>query len=343
MSGADVYRFQLAYFEENAQQYLTYVLTLFVSRTGGPTELSIWDVKGHRVFLKKGVYDMDQPIRLPDLFIGGNVCICARKYKIVAYGDGSTKTALGPQSDVVHVTVSDQALAALGVLMSAASEYGFFFKRVKTAFADKHGDPATVHFELLGEEAVQRFAQLLTDCLGTADVPGVSFVQGGSPAAEQIFEGKLSTATHNNCSVCIVRPHAMREGLAGAVVGELLQAGFELSAMQTFSMHRPQVENFYEVYKTVIPSAQYSGAVSELSSGLCLVIEVRSKDGSAVPVLRELCGPYDVEIAKHLRPHCLRARLGRDNVHNVVHCTDLPEDGPLESQYFFSILPGVGV
>lgn len=41
--------------------------------------------------------------------------------------------------------------------------------------------------------------------------------------------------------------------------------------------------------------------------------------------LRELCGPFDVEVARHLRPKTLRALHGRDNVHNVVHCTDLPE------------------
>lgn len=341
MSGADVYRFVLSYFEENSQQYKDYVLTLYVSRTGGPTELAIWDVKAHRVFLKRGVYDQDQPIRLHDLYIGSNVCICARKYKIVEYGDGTTKNTLGPASDVVHVAISGKALAALGVLMSVANESGLLFKRVKTAFADKHGDPPTVHMELLGQDPVQGFAKVLEGCLGSADVPGI-VIEQGSPAADQIFEGKLSTATHDNCSVCIIRPHAVREGHVGAVVSDLLQAGFELTAMQTFNMHRSQVENFYEVYKTVIPSAQYSGMVAELSSGLCLVIEVRAKE-DAVPKLRELCGPYDVEIAKHLRPHCLRARLGRDNVHNVVHCTDLPEDGPLESQYFFSILPGVGV
>ena len=46
----------------------------------------------------------------------------------------------------------------------------------------------------------------------------------------------------------------------------------------------------------------------------------------AVHRLRELCGPFDVEVARHLRPDTLRALHGRDNVHNVVHCTDLPED-----------------
>ena len=43
-------------------------------------------------------------------------------------------------------------------------------------------------------------------------------------------------------------------------------------------------------------------------------------------------------MARHLRPHTLRAKYGRDKVQNAVHCTDLPEDQVLEVEYFFKIL-----
>lgn len=33
-----------------------------------------------------------------------------------------------------------------------------------------------------------------------------------------------------------------------------------------------------------------------------------------------------------------RARFGVDKVKNAIHCTDLPEDGTLEAEYFFSIM-----
>lgn len=51
--------------------------------------------------------------------------------------------------------------------------------------------------------------------------------------------------------------------------------------------------------------------------------------------VREMCGPHDPEIAKHLKPNTLRAKFGYDRVRNAVHCTDLPEDGTLEVRYFF--------
>ena len=43
-------------------------------------------------------------------------------------------------------------------------------------------------------------------------------------------------------------------------------------------------------------------------------------------------------IAAHLRPDTLRAKYGRNKVQNAVHCTDLPEDIPLELEYFFKLL-----
>ena len=44
------------------------------------------------------------------------------------------------------------------------------------------------------------------------------------------------------------------------------------------------------------------------------------------------------EIARHVRPRSLRALFGRTKAQNSVHCTDLPEDGQLEVEYFFKIL-----
>ena len=46
----------------------------------------------------------------------------------------------------------------------------------------------------------------------------------------------------------------------------------------------------------------------------------------------------DVQIAQTLRPNCLRAKYGKSSLLNAVHCTDSPEDGVLECQYFFQTL-----
>lgn len=137
-----------------------------------------------------------------------------------------------------------------------------------------------------------------------------------------------------NCSCCIIKPHLLREKKAGQVVQHILDAGFEISAMQMFYLDKPTAVEFLEVYKNVLP--EYSALTDSLSQGACLVLEVRQS--SAVEMFRETCGPHDPEIARNLRPSSLRARFGSDRVKNGVHCTDLPEDGVLECEYFFSIL-----
>jgi len=60
-------------------------------------------------------------------------------------------------------------------------------------------------------------------------------------------------------------------------------------------------------------------------------LEVRYDD--VVNKFREICGPYDPEIAKTLRPNTIRSMFGIDRVKNAVHCTDLEEDAVLEVNY----------
>jgi nucleoside-diphosphate kinase len=65
-------------------------------------------------------------------------------------------------------------------------------------------------------------------------------------------------------------------------------------------------------------------------------MEIRAQD--APKTFREFVGPSDPEVARRLRPRTLRALFGRTKAQNAVHCTDLPEDGLLEVEYFFKIL-----
>uniref|UniRef100_A0A8D2BXU9 Nucleoside diphosphate kinase homolog 7 n=1 Tax=Sus scrofa TaxID=9823 RepID=A0A8D2BXU9_PIG len=65
--------------------------------------------------------------------------------------------------------------------------------------------------------------------------------------------GPANTAKFTNCTTCcIVKPHAISEGLLGKILMAIRDAGFEISAMQMFNMDRVNVEEFYEVYKGVV-------------------------------------------------------------------------------------------
>lgn len=143
-----------------------------------------------------------------------------------------------------------------------------------------------------------------------------------------------NTACYNDTTCCVIKPHAVAEGRAGQMINAILMAGFQISAIGTFSLDKVNAEEFLEVYKGVVH--EYPKMVEELMSGSCIVLEVRAQNSQAV--FRDFCGPADPEIARHIRPRTLRALYGKDKVKNAVHCTDLAEDATLEVEYFFRIL-----
>ena len=53
----------------------------------------------------------------------------------------------------------------------------------------------------------------------------------------------------------------------------ILDAGFEISAMELFNLSRPVVEEFYDVYKGFLP--KYLPLIEHLSSGPIIALEVR--------------------------------------------------------------------
>lgn len=210
-----------------------------------------------------------------------------------------------------------------------------------------------------------------------------------SPPAEQVdtysgfFFGdrKLrsagSTAQCTDCTLAIVKPHAVKEGTfpphrrcryharcahhpvprvvvpcmhcalahtalrvagftgkVGPILGDLLRSDLKVTAYEMFNIDLVAAEEFLEVYKGVLP--EYSGMTDELAGGNLLAVELVGSD--AVHQLRQLCGPRHVDVAQRIAPDTLRAQYGNDTIHNAVHCTDLDEDGVLESEYFFRIL-----
>jgi len=143
-----------------------------------------------------------------------------------------------------------------------------------------------------------------------------------------------NSAVLNNCTCCVIKPHALQH--AGKIIDMILSEGFEISALQMFNLDKPTAEEFLEVYKGVLP--EFVALVDQFTSGPCIALEIRQEN--VVQSFRELCGPLDPEVARHLRPSTIRARFGTNRVQNAVHCTDLPEDGALECEYFFKILAG---
>ena len=115
-----------------------------------------------------------------------------------------------------------------------------------------------------------------------------------------------TTGVLNSCSLCIIKPHIINNGQAGQVIDMILKMGFEISAAEMFYLSRPIIEEFYDVYKGVIP--EYLPVIEHLSNGPSIALEVRQEN--VVTTFRDFVGPHDPEIAKHIRSHTLRAHFG---------------------------------
>jgi len=185
-----------------------------------------------------------------------------------------------------------------------------------------------VAVELSGDQAVGRWKEI-----------SVRFKRRRSFAGEAgeldfFFASDFpTTALFNNCTLCLIKPHAVRRS-TGAIISLLLSEGFEISAMETFSMSLASAEEFLEVYKGV--ASRTFESAQELSKGPLVAMELRQE--KAVQKLRDLAGPPDPAMARQVAKDSLRAKFGEDEIRNAIHCTDLEEDAVIECEFFFKIL-----
>ncbi|XP_036609420.1 nucleoside diphosphate kinase 7 isoform X3 [Trichosurus vulpecula] len=360
------YVFVAEWYDPNASLLRRYDLLYYP--VDGSVEM--YDVKNHRTFLKRTVYDS---VRLQDLFIGNKVTIFSRQLHLIDYGDQYTARQLCSRKEKTLALLKPDAVRHAGEIINMINEAGFKISKLKMMmlsrkeatdfYVDHLSKPfynELLHFitispviamEILGDDAINEWKKLMGPAnpgMARTDFPTSIRARFGTDnirntvhgpdsfatAAKQLelffpssgSGGPVNTAKFTNCTCCIVKPHAISEGLLGKILIAIRDAGFEISAMQMYNLDRVNVEEFYEVYKGVV--AEFNEMVTELYSGPCVALEIQQND--ATKTFREFCGPADPEIARHLRPGTLRALFGKSKIQNAVHCTDLPEDGLLE-------------
>ncbi|XP_071949761.1 nucleoside diphosphate kinase homolog 7-like isoform X2 [Antedon mediterranea] len=275
--------------------------------------------------------------------------------------------AIGKVGPIIDIIYQSKLLInqAKMISLSTSNAQAFYAEHKAKPFYDKlvrfMTSGPVVAMELMGEDAIQAWRQILgpTDSsVARSEAPGSIRAMFGTDNTQNACHGSDSpasgeretdfffskphknTAQLKNCTCCIIKPTAVKNGQAGEIMSAICDAGFKMSALEMFHLERANAEEFLEVYKGVV--TEYMDMVSELCSGPSIVVEITgstSMDPNTIPAtFREFVGPSDPEIARHLRPKTLRARFGKNKVLNAVHCTDLSEDGMLETEYFFRIL-----
>jgi len=316
--------------------------------------LELYDIKAKRHFLKRCKYEGIQP---SDLYLGNTVTILSRTMNIVEYADVFTSRALERNQEKVTGVLLVGHFNKLGQMLDSVYKSDLKITKLKriqissqeaidvlqnqrhkpnfTSLVNGISNGPIVVVELLGSDAQSKWKNIigLGDLAGDLEQDALNRINDGTFRAGNQKLG-MNTATYNDCTCCIIKPHIVAAGMLGAVIYEIQKAGFEISALQAVSFSKPNAEEFLEVYKGVVQ--EYSQLVDEIISGLCVALEIRAQN--AQTIFREFCGPHDPEIARALRPKTLRALFGSDKIRNAVHCTDLSEDAALEVEYFFRIL-----
>lgn len=338
MSIEERYTFLTQYYDAIASLTRVYQLVYYTDCT-----IEIFDMKVRRTFLKRMKYP---EIALRDLFVGNTVTINSRQLKITEYGDSFTARRFAESSETTVALLKPAALGELPHMLKTFASCGLIIAGVRMCevppscpgYTPEHAGFAAALL-VKAADAISTVGQVAADSLG-AFTCSASSDEAELAAAMLFGEHKvpLAPAACHDSSLLLVRPHALKAGLLGEVLEALLSGGFAIRTMATFSISLPNAEEFLEVYKGVVP--EYREYVDELTSGLCFAAEVTYVPAPAesVPKLRELAGSSDPEVAKLLHKQSIRALYSQSKVKNCVHCTDLPEDGPLEVEYWFNIL-----
>ena len=317
--------------------------------------IEMYDIKNLRIFLKR---ILNPEVKTSSLYIGSEISIYSRQYKIIAFADEYTKKTLENVRTSVFALILPSAYMIIGKIIDIIQTNGFIINKLKmNKLSNKEASnylkihnsneispeflssDFVVGMELVKSNAVAEIDKLVKNEINNLtkeNNPIIIYSNDLNIAQQEInyyFNIKHQPQL-SNCSLLVIKPHIIESGNAGKLIDIILNEGFEISSMTMIYLDKETAENFFDVYKEFLP--EYSAIINHLISGPIIALELREDD--VVHKLRALVGPHDPVIAKALRPHTFRALFGIDRVRNVCHCTDLPEDGVLECQYFFELV-----
>lgn len=128
----------------------------------------------------------------------------------------------------------------------------------------------------------------------------------------------------------MIKPEAVRDGHAGAILDMIIKGGFSIVAMKYLRLTHEQAMKFYEVHKE---RPFYSDLTEFMASGP-IIAAILNKE-NAIEDYRELIGSTNPSQAAE---GTIRARYGTNIQENAVHGSDSDENALIEAAFFFSEL-----
>jgi nucleoside-diphosphate kinase len=128
-------------------------------------------------------------------------------------------------------------------------------------------------------------------------------------------------------SLVLIKPDAMRRGLAGTIINRLESQGLKLAAIRMLHLDKELAERHYAIHRE---KPFFEGLVKYITSAP--IIASVFKGENAIEAIRKIMGPTDPAKAS---AGTIRGDFGVDIEQNSVHGSDSPQNAEQEIKLFF--------
>lgn len=79
-----------------------------------------------------------------------------------------------------------------------------------------------------------------------------------------------------NCTCCIIKPHAIRNGNLGKIIRAITAEKYVITTMKMIQLDNASAAEFYEVYKGVVPDYMVYFNINSVNKNIHLLILIQS-------------------------------------------------------------------
>ena len=128
----------------------------------------------------------------------------------------------------------------------------------------------------------------------------------------------------------MIKPDAMKNGHAGAILHHITKAGFKIKALKMLHLSKEKAGSFYSVHK----ERPFYGELVEFMSSGPIIAAILEKE-NAVASFRELIGATNPAQAAE---GTIRKLFATSVGENAIHGSDSDENAKIEGDFMFSML-----
>jgi nucleoside-diphosphate kinase len=137
----------------------------------------------------------------------------------------------------------------------------------------------------------------------------------------------------SNRTFTMIKPDAMKNGYAGAIIDRVIKEGFKIVALKMTKLSADKAGEFYAIHK----ERPFYGELVEFMSSGPVIAAILEKD-NAVAAFRTLIGATNPAQAAE---GTIRKLYATSVGENAVHGSDSDENAKIEGDFFFSGLERV--